>query len=572
MKLFRVFADLIALLPSEIRLSFSIAIFFSITCALLEFLTIATLFPFLAELTTVSKETSLLSRVFFATVGQYIPLPKAYIVGVVFCLLVLASAMFRLFTSWFIFRLSARLGNGVGTLSLNYYLHLSYEKYTSINSSDVINNILLQSDRVVAFTRSTLNLITGSLIAFALTLSILTVNFWAASIALPTFVVLYLLWARFSRSRLIANGKYVYEASGRQIKSLQESIGGFREVLLQGTQPYYRDLFQKADLYKRYKQSNSDFISIFPRYSMEAIGIVLLIVSVFISSTAGSAIALSTLGSYALASQKLLPSLQLVYASWAECQMMLESVHQAITSSRPVTSTDNQYPHMCTSTKVSSITLDHISYSYPLAKHKVLENFSFDIRPGDIIGIKGKSGSGKSTLVDIILGLLPPTSGSLTLTCQANNGSLQLSPYSIVRSVCALVPQCIYLIDASIEENISFPSASKAINYERLICVLKQANLWSFIDSLPQGLQTRVGEKGIQLSGGQRQRIGIARALYQDATQILVLDEATSALDTDTEEYIINSIHNLPSKPIIIMIAHRLSTLKSCNKIIDLSP
>jgi len=276
---------------------------------------------------------------------------------------------------------------------------------------------------------------------------------------------------------------------------------------------------------------------------------------------------LSSLAIFALAGFKILPAIQVCYASLsvvrgniASFEVLEEDLFNSAEFSA-VSRWDKNQSNDLIPFK-NTLTFKDISFSYPGTKKKALDKINLDIHPGQFIGLVGSSGSGKSTLADVFLGLLKPTSGEIIIDNEILS-DLDLRQW---QNNIGAVSQSIFLSDSSIKENIAFGLRHDEIIDEKVILAARLANLSDFIGTLPEGLKTNVGERGIQLSGGQRQRIGIARALYNNAS-ILVFDEATSALDGLTEKKVMDAIYNLSGSKTIITIAHRLATIKKCDLI-----
>jgi len=350
-------------------------------------------------------------------------------------------------------------------------------------------------------------------------------------------------------------------------KSLQEGLGGIREVILDGSQKYYLDLYKVADLPYRKALADNVYLSAQPRFLMEALGMTLLaVIAFFFTSNGGTFHAyLPILGSMAMGAQKLLPLLQQLYSSWSIMKGgesvlndTLDFLDQKISEIHLVKSSEKLQFN-------SKIEIKDVSFRYSKDSDLVLQNFSLKISKGSRFGFIGKTGAGKSTLIDLIMGLLIPTNGFILID------DIVLTEEIIPswQRKISHVPQSIYLSDTSIYENIALGVPKEEINFERVHIAAKKAQIGDFIESLPEKYSTFVGERGVRLSGGQRQRIGIARALYKEAS-VIIFDEATSALDSETEKAVMESIEALDKDLTILIIAHRLSTIEKCDMIVEL--
>jgi ABC-type bacteriocin/lantibiotic exporter with double-glycine peptidase domain len=338
--------------------------------------------------------------------------------------------------------------------------------------------------------------------------------------------------------------------------------------LLDHTQGKYSSLFSKEDLSLRKAQARSMFISQSPRYVIEALGIVMvtLIAYYYSNSSDGVINAIPVLGAFALAAQRLLPILQQIFSSWTGIQSGKKSLQDVVMLLIQPMPSENDGSNGPPIKFLKEIKLNNIRFRYKNEFPWVLKDINLTISKGSRVGIVGSTGCGKSTLMDILLGLLSPTHGDLRVDeCVINQTNSRLW-----QSLISHVPQNIYLSDNSIAENIAFIDSSEDLDMARVRHCAEQAQLSESIDKWPKKYETLVGERGIRLSGGQRQRIGIARALYKNAS-IIMLDEATSALDGETEDSVMKVIEELDSNLTIIIIAHRLTTLRKCTEIITLA-
>ena len=469
-------------------------------------------------------------------------------------------------------RLSTRLSFASGAdLSMSIYRRALYQPYTvhvSRNSSEVINGISGKANAVIySIITPCLSLISCSVMLIAILLALLAVNPVVALTSFGGFAALYGTIIKFSRGKLKTYSQCIARESTQVIKSLQEGLGGIRDVLLDGSQSTYCESYHNADQPLRKAQGDIQFIGQSPRYAMEALGMLLIACLAYLLTKQedGAAKAIPVLGALALGAQRLLPVLQQAYnaltsilAGQASLQDALEFLDQPLPEYYGQQATKSIPFH-------KQIQLNQLSFRYSDQSPWVLTNLNLNISKGARVGFIGTTGSGKSTLLDILMGLLPPTAGeflidSLAIT-QGNHRSWQAH--------IAHVPQSIFLADSTIEENIAFGVPKDQIDMDRVRLAAQQAQIADSIESWPKKYQTFVGERGIRLSGGQRQRIGIARALYKQA-DVIIFDEATSALDNETEQAVMQAIEGLSKDLTLLIIAHRLSTLKNCTQIVEL--
>jgi ABC-type multidrug transport system fused ATPase/permease subunit len=494
-------------------------------------------------------------------------------VTLLFGLAAVLAAAVRLLNLWLNGRLAAAIGSDLSCESYCRTLHQPYQVHVQRNSSAVITTITAKIGQTVSVLNATLQLVTAVVVTLGLLGTLLAIDWPAASIAIVIFGTAYGLLSVTTRRRLATNGCKVAAASQQQLKVLQEGLGAIRDVLLEGSQSTYLDVYRRADRPMRLRQAQNSFLGAFPRFGLEALGLLLIgLLALLLSWQRGGPMAvIPLLGTLALGSQRLLPALQQIYSSWALIRSLGPGVEQVLVL------LNQPLPHQALQSTPKPIQLRNavriqsLSFRYGTEGPWVLDGIDLEIRRGERIGLIGSTGSGKSTLVDLLMGLLEPTEGQILIDEADLHDPGQPERLADWRAAIAHVPQSIFLADSSIAENIAFGVAKEQINMTRVRQAAEQAQIAGFIESRPEGYEMLVGERGIRLSGGQRQRIGIARALYKQAS-VIVLDEATSALDTATEEAVMAAINDLGKNITVVMIAHRLSTLARCNRVIELAP
>ena len=338
---------------------------------------------------------------------------------------------------------------------------------------------------------------------------------------------------------------------------------------MNGTQELYLQIFKKADLDLRKAEARISIISISPRFGSETIGIVLLSLisySLTLNSNFQIINLLPTLGLLALGAQRLLPLIQQIYSSYATMIGSKKALVEALHLLENKNFLDSNRKNTETIKFENNIYLKDLNFKYKGNKNYALQNINIEFKKGSITGIIGSSGSGKSTLLDILMSLLHPTSGNLYV----DNIEINSNNFKSWQQKIAHVPQFIYLSDATVAENIAFGIPINEIDYDLVKKAAQKSKISELIDKLEFKYDTIIGENGSRLSGGQRQRIGIARALYRNA-KVLIFDEATSSLDNEIENEVMNSIESLGTDFTIIIVAHRISTLKKCSQIIELN-
>jgi ATP-binding cassette subfamily B protein len=488
--------------------------------------------------------------------------------AVTFSLAALVAGVMRLLLLWASTRLSFATG---ADLSISIYRRTLYQPYRvhcDRNSSEVINGISGKANGVIYnIIVPTLTLISSGIMLIAILITLLMVQPIIALVSFSGFGLIYVVIIRLTHKRLLVDSKCVARESTQVIKSLQEGLGGIRDVLIDGSQEIYCKIYLNADSPLRRAQGSSLFITASPRYSMEALGMILIAMLAYslAQQPDGIARAIPILGALALGAQRLLPVLQQAYASWTQINSGQASLKDTIELlDQPLPDYITQpVPQQLPFDRV--ITLKQLGFRYGEQIPYVLRQLNLTITKGSRIGFIGTTGSGKSTLLDIIMGLLQPTEGAL----EVDNQIITTANHRAWQAHIAHVPQTIFLADSTIAENIAFGIPKDEIDYSRVKNAAQQAQIADSIEIWPKQYQTFVGERGVRLSGGQRQRIGIARALYKQA-DVIIFDEATSALDNETEQAVMHSIEGLSKELTLLIIAHRLTTLKNCTQIVEL--
>ncbi len=486
---------------------------------------------------------------------------------VAFAAAALIAGAIRILLLWVSIRLAFASG---ADLSIEVYRRTLYQPYrvhVARNSSTVLSGIGKVNGVVFGVLLPLLTLGSSIVLLVAITLALIAIDPMVASVAAVGFGASYALITWMSRRRLHRNSQCIAYEQTQVVKALQEGLGGIRDVLLDGTQPVYCDIYRKADYPLRRAQGSNVFIGGSPRYIMEALGMVLIAALAYALSrqVGGIATALPVLGALALGAQRLLPALQQTYSAWASIAGSYASLADTIELLDQPLPTEMLQPAPAPLLIQDAIRFDAVRFRYTGDGPWVLDGLNLIIPKGARVGFVGSTGSGKSTTLDLLMGLLIPTEGELLVDGQPISGN-RLRAWQ--RSI-AHVPQSIYLADTTLAENIAFGVPPDTIDLDRVQQAARQAQIANFIESSPEGYQAYVGERGIRLSGGQRQRIGIARALYKQAS-VLVFDEATSALDNATEQSVMDAIEGLSSNLTILLIAHRLTTVRRCDTIVEL--
>lgn len=537
--------------------------------AFAEVLSIGAVLPFLGVLTApdrifASPFAQTITHIFGAKDQEHFLL----LLTIAFGLAALLAGSMRLLLLWASTRISVEAGVD---LSSNVYLRTLYQPYAvhvTRNSSEFINGISGKADSVIYGTiMPILTLIGSSVMLIIILVALLLVDPVMAIAAYGGFGMIYAIVIRLTRDRLIMNSQIGARETTFVLKALQEGLGGIRDVLIDGTQGLYCRIYRNANYHMRRAHGNSLFIGASPRFAMEALGMLLIatLALILAQQENGIANAIPILGTLALGAQRLLPVLQQGYHAWSTIrsgQVSLQDILELLDNPLPKYAGQLPAPPI---PFMHQICLKKISFRYSSELPWVVQGLNLTIAKGSRVGLIGKTGSGKSTILDIVMSLL-----------QSTEGTLEIDGHPITAANCrswqahiAHVPQAIFLADCTIEENIAFGVNTDKIDRVRVRKAAQQAQIADIIETWPEQYRTFVGERGIRLSGGQRQRIGIARALYKKA-DVIIFDEATSALDNETEQAVMEAIECLSDDLTLLIVAHRLTTLKNCTQIVEL--
>lgn len=536
-----------------------------------ELLTLGAVLPFLALLSDPQRlwqqplVQDLATRLGFTAARELLlPATLAFVVAAI------SAAVIRLTNLWLNGRFAAAVGSDLSCEAYKRTLYQPYVAHVQRNSSADIAGITTQIYLTVLAINSLLQLLTAAVVAAFLLTGLLLINAPLAVAAATLFGGAYGIMAITAKRELRRNSHQIAKATTEQLKSLQEGLGAIRDVLLDGSQLTYLQIYRQADRPLRQFQAQNVFLGAFPRYALEALGMSAIAVfgGLVVWQERSGTNVISLLGVMALGAQRLLPALQRIYNSWASMKGYSAAIEAVLTM------LNLPMPHQVAVADSlplnEGIRLEGVHFRYGPKQPDVLQGLDLEIYRGERIGLIGSTGSGKSTAMDILIGLLAPSSGRVLVDGEDLYDPDHPERLVAWRSSIAHVPQSIYLADSTIAENIAFGIPKEQIDFVRMREAAEQAQIAGFIESSPRGYETFVGERGVRLSGGQCQRIGIARGLYKQAS-VIVLDEATSALDTFTEEEVMKAIEGLSKELTIIMIAHRLTTLARCDRIFELS-
>ncbi|MBO1926327.1 ABC transporter ATP-binding protein [Thiomicrorhabdus sp. 6S2-11] len=490
-----------------------------------------------------------------------------FLLGGASLLFLLIGSTLSTITSWRLMRVGEVIGADFASNLFTYYLSKPWLYHSQTSSSKLVKAISTDCIRVTQnILYPTLQVNAKIFLVLIMGVSIYVIDPVIMVATIVIFASVYGFIFFFVKKPLSSMGKSISELSSARFKLMSEGFGCVKEVLLLHRQKYFFSAFEEASKDIAKSQSNISIIGVIPRYALEFVAFGFIIVLVmYLIGVEGQSNVIATLSIMALAGMKLLPSFQYIYMAQSQIRgsfSSLEAIEKDLLMFNKETSNRSKLEFSVDLDFKRKFELEGILFSYDKEIKPALNKLNLTIYKNQSIALVGASGSGKSTVVDLILGLLTPQQGRILVD------SVKLDDKGLLcwQKKIGYVPQTINLTENSIAENIAFGIPKQEISFQQVEKAAKLAHLDEFVSKLPEGLETSVGERGVQLSGGQRQRIGIARALYNDP-EILVLDEATSALDGVTETLIMNAIHEFAGNKTIIVIAHRLSTVESCDQI-----
>ena len=538
--------------------------------AMLEMIGVVSILPFMAVLMNPDLiDTNIVLNTAFKTsnvLGVETKKKFLFLLGVFVFLIFIITLTFKFLTFYVQLRFTSSLNYKIAKRFMEGYLHQPYSWFLNRHSADLGKNILSEVSVVISQGMTPMiNLIKQSVVATVLIIMLVFVDPILTLVVGLTFSLAYSFIYVFIKKFMLNIGQKRLEANKWIFTSISEAFGAIKEIKVSGQEQTYINRFSEPSKTLAKISALAGVISNLPRFVLEAItfGGMLLVVLYLMLQRGNFYTALPIIALYAYAGYRLMPTIQQIYTSLITLRFVgpaLDALHEDLKNLKPLNSKQN---HNIISLK-KNITLKNVNFNYPNTSRTALKDIHFSIYAKTRVGIVGTTGSGKTTTVDIILGLLEAQEGTLEVDgIEINKSNSRAWQRSI-----GYVPQHIFLSDDSVAANIAFGIQHEQIDYKAVEQAAKVARLHEFVISeLPQKYLTTIGERGVRLSGGQRQRIGIARALYHNP-QVLILDEATSALDNNTEKQVMNEIKKLEKKITIVMIAHRLSTVRECDSII----
>lgn len=551
------------------KLKLSIVVFLTTISSFLEVISIGMIIPLI---TVLVEPTKLLEyqivldvyKIFSFTSNE--ELVSFVIIG--FIIMTIFSTFVRIITIKISADFSFMLGHKISIITYKKILFRPFIRHKNMNSSDDISKLVAKIDTVIKSLIFPMIMLINAIIMFSfISVIFLFIEFLLTISIIFGLVLIYLMVTLYFKNKLMVNSNDISSMQNKQIQNIQESLGSIRDIIINNSYSYFLSIYESVDKKLRSRQASNIIVAQAPKYFIETLSIIFIIFIayyfVYINNYIDKTLILPIFITVAIALQRILPIAQQAYRSWAS----IEGNKKALTDVLEVL--DYEYDNNIFGNKNinfnNKIEIKNLKFYYHDNSNLILDDISFSISKGEVIGFIGSTGSGKSTLVDIIIGLIEPKSGGIYVDDKKLTNDYLYSWYQKISHV----PQNIYILDNNIYENIAIGDGVEDFDYEKI----KQASILAcaddFIDKKENKYYEILGESGSKLSGGQKQRIGIARAFYRDS-EIIIFDEATSALDNETEDKIMEHIKIFHKKKTILMVAHRLTTLRYCDKIIEL--
>lgn len=549
------------------KIYFLLLLFLMLISVFAEILSLGSIIPFITILTSPDKLLDIYFVKEFLTLFHIEKEQLLITFTILFCLTVVIAGMIRMLLLYLSVMLVYLIGSDLSHQIFIKTLNQPYEIHLQRNSSEILNGIVVNVNRVIgSVLMPSVNLLSSLILLVGIFFFLIALSPKITFLVYMIFGFSYFIIIKVTKKRIESNSRIIAKQSPMVVKLIQEGLGSIRDIIIDNNYIFYSNLYQASDFSVRKASGINTFIANSPRLLIETIALIFMAIISYIISLSDQNF-LSLLPYFAvlaLAAMRLMPMIQQAYASITSIKGMKEVLENVIKFLEQNLKQENYESKNKKMDFKECISLRGITFAYRETKVNVLQDLNLDIKKGTSVGIIGGTGSGKSTLLDIMMGLIFPLNGSMSI----DDNCINQSNCSSWQKNITHVPQNIFLADLSIEENIAFGVSKNKIDRDLVIASAKAAQIHEDILMISNDYKALIGERGAKLSGGQIQRIGIARALYKKPN-VLFLDEATSALDDETEDKVVKSINSLKNITTII-VAHRISSLKFCDEIYDL--
>lgn len=570
--IFQILKKIIDILTFEEKKEALFLLFLVLVTSIFDVLGIASILPFITILLNpeIINTNEFLNFLYNKSIliGVENTMEFIFVLGFAVLSLFIISIIFRSFTIFYQLKFNLMREFSIGKRLMSIYLNQSYSWFVNKNSSSIGKNILSEISQLIF---QVITPLTNILVYFFISFSIIFLLLYIDPILSLTvgsiFSMSYLIFFYLLKSKLSKIGLQRFKANEERFKIVFDAFGAFKDIKIRNLEDSYLKRFESSAFLYAKSLLSGQLIAVLPRFFLEAIsfgGLVLMILIFMLIGKDVSAI-IPIISLYVFAGYRLLPAIQTIYVSLTQLRVSKIVVEHLYKDLKFLKIKEKKVNNFSINFK-KNIKLDNIDFSYAGSAEKMFKNFSIEINAFEKVGIVGTTGCGKTTLIDLILGLLKPDNGKVLIDGQVIDDTNIINWQKNI----GYVPQNIFLSDSSIASNIAFGEKMENIDYNLVEIASKTANLHNFVINLPEKYNTIVGERGIKLSGGERQRIGIARALYQKP-KVLIMDEATSALDNYTEGLVMDTIKNMSNDITKIIVAHRLNTVRDCDKIFVLN-
>ena len=555
------------ILTTNLKIKLFFLIFLLIFVALIEMVVLALIPLYVALLINPTKELEIINININDLVSNFYSENIVIAFSIILIFAFTSKLVFVLFSNYFELNLIKIIRLNFSKKLFSTYLQKSYSYFINTNTSELSRNIIKEVHEASSFLRSCITILREFFILFVILVLLILYDPIASFISFVTLVIFALLFYLNTDKKLKKIAEKRVFSSKKIFEIISETFGGIRDVKIFAKEKFFLNNFNKQNNIYENNLMIRDLISKLPRIFFEFIAILILVLITFLFFylNKNSADILPSLALMTVCILRLVPSFSSLNSSLTHINshqisfdLLLGEIIFKESKNTKVENTVSQKHNNINLGEQTSIQISDLNYSYDQKKTKALDGISLSVDKGEMIGVIGKSGSGKTTLINIILGLLNPKHGKISI-----NGASQTKE----KTTISYVPQDIFLLDDTLRKNIAFGEEEEDIKDDKVLKCIEEVKLTKLIDKSDKGINMIVGERGTKLSGGEKQRLGIARALYKNPA-ILVLDEATSSLDYETENEIVRSIFNLKGKHTTIIVAHRLSTVQICNRVL----